>query len=116
MDNLQEKIRSWNYGQEIKVDASLDVVRPNDNKQGYMDSSGKSAITADSIVNYEAPKKNSSNYYHIKTVLHQKILGRLNLGAAETMSRTQLSAELKNLIDVLVAEESIQVNHVELKK
>ena len=116
MDNLQEKIRSWNYGQEIKVDASLDVVRPNDNKQGYMDSSGKRAITADSIANYEVPKKNSSNYYHIKTMLHQKILGRLNLGSAETMSRAQLSAELKNLIDVLVAEESIQVNHVELKK
>lgn len=60
--------------------------------------------------------KSSSNYYNIKTTLHQKVLSRLNLSAAETMSRAQLSDELRNLIDTLVTEESVQVNQSELKR
>lgn len=115
MDNLQEKISNWNYGQEIKADNLSDAVKQADNKQGPMDSPDERADTVDSIVNNVASNA-SSDYYRIKTALHQKILGRLNLNAAETMSQAQLAAELKNLIDVLVAEESIQVNHSELKK
>lgn len=115
MDNLQEKLSNWNYGQEIKADTSLNEIKATDSKQGHMDSPGDVTSNLDSIVNYVPPKA-SSDYYRIKTVLHHKILSRLNLNAAETMSKAQLGTELKNLIDVLVAEESIQVNHSELKK
>ena len=117
MDSLQEKIKSWNYGQEIKVHDSSRDEEPSlaDINRSPVPSPREKGGTIDLIVN-DAALKASSGYYHIKTMLHQKVLSRLNLTAAETMSKAQLSVELRNLIDTLVTEESLQVNQTELKK
>lgn len=117
MDSLQEKIKSWNYGQEIKVHDSSNDERLSriDINPSPVPSPREGGDTIASIMN-DVALKSSSNYYNIKTTLHQKVLSRLNLSAAETMSRTQLSDELRNLIDTLVTEESLQVNQSELKR
>lgn len=97
MDSLQEKIKSWNYGQEIKVHDSSNDERLSriDINPSSVPSPREGGDTIASIMN-DVALKSSSNYYNIKTTLHQKVLSRLNLSAAETMSRTQLSDELRN--------------------
>ena len=116
MDNFQEQIKHWNYGQEVKSDVLMGQVELEsaDNKpilSPFVDATTNNNATKNSVA-----LKISSDYYLIKAKLHQKILSRLNLAAAEAMPREELRNILKELIDVLVTEELLPVNHSELKK
>ena len=116
MDNFQEQIKHWNYGQAIKADTLLDR-----QQSESADNNSTSAPLAHAMVNDNASMNPtalnaSSDYYLIKTKLHQKILSRLNLAAAETMPKEELRSVLKQLIDVLVVEDSLPINYSELKK
>ena len=110
MDDIQEQIKHWNYGQEINSDSLLNQreSKPADNKP-------TPAPLVDTIAGNNT-SRNLPDYYLIKTKLHQKILSRLNLAAAEAMPREELRDVLKKLIDVLAAEEALPVNYSELKR
>lgn len=49
-------------------------------------------------------------YFAMKSRLHQKLLSRLNLSAAETMSPEALRANLRELGDQLIEEEQLPIN------
>lgn len=55
----------------------------------------------------------SSSYYEKKTILHQKLISRLDLGLLEAMSPEQLRARLKELIIDLIAEDALAINSQE---
>lgn len=55
----------------------------------------------------------SSRFYTIKTKLHQKILTRIDLVAAEALSAEQLRTQLRELVEGLIDEDSIPVNEAE---
>jgi pilus assembly protein CpaF len=52
----------------------------------------------------------SSRYYTIKTKLHQKVLTRIDLAAAEALSAEQLKTQLRELVERLIDEDAIPVN------
>ena len=118
MDDLQKQIKSWNYGKKIIADDLLkgEAQKPTDNNSISMMLKDEALRENNATAINLATPVASSGYYQIKTGLHHKILARLNLSAAELMSKEELRATLNSLIHALVEEESLQVNHAELNK
>ena len=58
----------------------------------------------------EAENDVSIRYYRIKGQLHQRLLGRLDLEAAEKLPPDELRTQLSELIATLIEEESLPIN------
>ncbi len=52
-------------------------------------------------------------FYGIKTRLHQKLLGRIDLTAAENLPAEQLRQQLSDLVGRLIDEDALPVNTLE---
>jgi pilus assembly protein CpaF len=55
------------------------------------------------------------SYRELKTRIHRKLLDRVDLAMMETMSPEQLREELKNMVERLLAEETLAINDAERK-
>lgn len=108
MGLLRDQIGKWNYGQgkaDEHAPASADGASPSPAAEAY--------------AGIEAPhpnRKMQSSFYEAKVKLHQKLLSRLDLAAAETMSGEQLGLKLKDLINKLIDEDSLPVNNDERRQ
>jgi pilus assembly protein CpaF len=60
-----------------------------------------------------AEADNLSRYYRIKAELHQRLLRRMDLDAAEKLNPEMLCAQLRELIGSLVEEEGLPINAAE---
>ncbi len=103
---LRDQIGNWNYGQS-KIDglssaASDSAVKPALETSPYSD-----------IDKFHVNHKMQASFYEAKVKLHQKLLSRLDLAAAETMSTEQLGLKLKDLINKLIDEDALPVNNDE---
>jgi len=103
MGLLRDQINKWNYGQSVKT-ASNQTTK----QERTIATEDKSLAT-----DIHHGKKMHTLYYSEKVKLHQNLLAKLDLAAAETMSGTELGLELKKLINDLIDKESIPVNEVE---
>jgi pilus assembly protein CpaF len=108
MGLLRDQIGNWNYGQS-KIDgdglssaASDSAVKPAVETSPYSD-----------IDKFHVNHKMQASFYEAKVKLHQKLLSRLDLAAAETMSTEQLGLKLKDLINKLIDEDALPVNNDE---
>ncbi len=106
MGLLRDQIGNWNYGQS-KIDglssaASDSAVKPALETSPYSD-----------IDKFHVNHKMQASFYEAKVKLHQKLLSRLDLAAAETMSTEQLGLKLKDLINKLIDEDALPVNNDE---
>ena len=55
----------------------------------------------------------SGSYYALKTRLHQSLIARIDLAAAETMSPDQLRLQLRDVLQDLIAQETLPMNEHE---
>ncbi len=62
---------------------------------------------------HSAPLGPSRFYTSIKSQLHQRLISRMDLAAAESMSGEQLRAQLGVLVSTLIEEESLPLNETE---
>lgn len=106
MGLLRDQIGKWNYGQS-KAD------EPSQNNAESAPSNKQSSVPSSSVAVSHPSKKMQASYYEAKVKLHQSLLSRLDLAAAETMPSEQLSLKLKELINTLIDEDSLPVNHDE---
>ena len=106
MGLLRDQIGKWNYGQS-KTD------EPSQNTAESAPSNNQSSAPSSFLVISHPSKKMQASYYEAKVKLHQNLLSRLDLAAAETMPSEQLSLKLKELINTLIDEDSLPVNHDE---
>lgn len=102
MDLLRDQIEKWIYGQS-KEDESTPT---------GAESTPPSAHHL-FAVRHPSIKMQTSSYYYAKDKLHQSILSRLDLVAAETMPSGQLNLQIKELTNTLINEGSIPVNNDE---
>ena len=105
MGFLRDQIGQWNYGQtkgETPAQTSVD--------SSTQQSSTSSHVDVDPA---HASRKMQASFYEAKVKLHQKLLSRLDLAAAETMSSEQLGLKLKDLINKLIDEDALPVNNDE---
>jgi pilus assembly protein CpaF len=58
-------------------------------------------------------KERLSGFYALKTKLHQKLLTRIDLAAAESLTSDQLRSQLRGLVEVLIDEDALPVNEKE---
>jgi pilus assembly protein CpaF len=105
MGFLRDQIGQWNYGQvkgEIPAQTPVDpsTQQPSTNLHAEVDAAHVS-------------RKMQASFYEAKVKLHQKLLSRLDLAAAETMSSEQLGLKLKDLINKLIDEDALPVNNDE---
>lgn len=106
MGLLRDQIGKWNYGQS-KAD------EPRQNTAESAPSNKESSAPSSFLAVSHPSKKMQASYYEAKVKLHQSLLSRLDLVAAETMPSEQLSLKLKELINTLIDEGSLPVNHDE---
>ncbi len=71
---------------------------------------GRMAEAGKAPRNEDAENDVSIRYYRIKGQLHQRLLGRLDLEAAEKLPPDDLRAQLSELIATLIEEESLPIN------
>lgn len=106
MGILRDQIDKWNYGQskmdEPILPSSLSADQPSAAISPYA-----------GIEQFHVNHKMQASFYEAKVKLHQKLLSRLDLAAAETMSSEQLGLKLKDLINKLIDEDSLPVNNDE---
>jgi len=110
MGLLRDQIGKWNYGQPRKDDlgdAAQAVAAPDGNQESF----SQRLSSAQSL-----NKRMQPSFYAAKVKLHQSLLSRLDLAAAETMSSDQLSHTLKGLINQLIDEQALPVNNDERRQ
>lgn len=103
MGLLRDQITKWNYGQTSET-ASDQPVRQDSTIAG---------VDKNLAADIHHGKKMHTLYYSEKVKLHQNLLAKLDLAAAESMTGTELGLELKKLINNLIDKESIPVNDIE---
>jgi len=106
MGLLRDQIGKWNYGQ-----SKTDEPTPSNAESAPSAKQSSQPNTLSAMPH--ASKKMQASYYEAKVKLHQNLLSRLDLAAAETMPSEQLSLKLKELINILIDEGSLPVNHDE---
>lgn len=105
MGFLRDQIGQWDYGQgKDKSRAQAPV-----NSDAQTASAGAHVDVEAS----QASRKMQASFYDAKVKLHQKLLSRLDLVAAETMSSEQLGLKLQDLINKLIDEDALPVNNHE---
>lgn len=110
MGLLRDQIGKWNYGQPKKDE--LESLIGASESLGASEFSGKSHSPATSST-VAVNKRMQPSFYAAKVKLHQSLLSRMDLAAAETMSSEQLSHVLKELINQLIDEQALPVNNDE---
>jgi pilus assembly protein CpaF len=117
MASLRDQIALWNYGGRVKTkstpvaETSQEIA---ESRAGdVVPAETMEAISAPSGNAQVAPKGQGSAFYGLKTRLHQKLLTRIDLAAAETLSPEQLRTQLRDLVAVLIDEDSLPVNEKE---
>ncbi len=110
MGLLRDQIGKWNYGQPKKDDFGVAAQLEGslqDNHETF------SPILS---ANKSFSKRMQPSFYAAKVKLHQSLLSRMDLAAAETMSSEQLSHTLQGLINQLIDEQALPVNNDERRQ
>jgi pilus assembly protein CpaF len=109
MGLLRDQIGKWNYG-ESKPHEDLDEAmawKKNDPLESHSHSMTSGVPSS---------KRMQPSFYAAKVKLHQSLLSRMDLAAAETMPSEQLSHVLHDLINQLIDEQSLPVNNDERRQ
>lgn len=109
MGLLRDQIGQWNYG-EPKSNKSLGAAVAGEKGDLLESNSHAVALGASS------GKRMQPSFYAAKVKLHQSLLSRIDLAAAETMPSEQLSHVLHDLINQLIDEQSLPVNNDERRQ
>lgn len=102
MGTLKEQIAQWQGG-------NLWQTAPDTAASDQPESAASNADSA-AIESAGALDRSRDAYFAMKSALHQKLLSRLNLSAAEAMSPEALRANLRELADQLISEEQLPIN------
>jgi pilus assembly protein CpaF len=106
MATLKEKISSWNYSAPASREANAAAaVRQAPPAMEAVSGAGSGAATTGGAV--------SGSYYALKTRLHQSLIARIDLAAAEAMSPDQLRLQLRDVLQDLIAQETLPMNEHE---
>ena len=109
MGLLRDQIGKWNYG-ESKPHEDLDEAmawKKNDPLESHSHSMTSGVPSS---------KRMQPSFYAAKVKLHQSLLSRMDLAAAEAMPSEQLSHVLHDLINQLIDEQSLPVNNDERRQ
>lgn len=113
MGLLRDQIGKWNYGQSKHEDYKSVAV--SDELQ-VQPQSPNQALSITPYAGMRTNKKMQPSFYEAKVKLHQSLLSRMDLAAAETMPSDQLSHVLQDLINKLIDEQSLPVNNDERRQ
>jgi pilus assembly protein CpaF len=114
MATLKEKISAWSYsGTSIQTapDGPAAV-----QTAAQLPETGMPVPPAQPAADSQAPAAVpvvSSSYYALKTRLHQSLIAKIDLAAAETMPADQLRTQLREVLLGLIADEAIPMNEHE---
>ena len=116
MATLKEKISAWSYsGTSSSTHKATDGPAVLTTAV-QLPETGMPALpaqpSADSPVAAPVPVV-SSSYYALKTRLHQSLIAKIDLAAAETMPPDQLRTQLREVLLGLIADEAIPMNEHE---
>jgi len=119
MASLRDQIASWNYGDaKAKVEpqtppSAVHAEPPSGGGPTSSDNKGTTSAEKSDADHASGGRGHSSSFYALKTKLHQKLLTRIDLAAAEMLSAEQLKAQLRELVSGLIDEDSLPVNEHE---
>jgi pilus assembly protein CpaF len=116
MASLRDQIALWNYGSRAKAKPLADPeIEKNPPSAGEaVTSPAEHAEKPESALSVPPPTKGQGTaFYSLKTKLHQKLLTRIDLAAAEALAPEQLRTQLRDLVTVLIEEDSLPVNEKE---
>ncbi len=109
MGLLRDQIGKWNYG-EPKSNKDLGGAMAGE-KNDPLEPHSQSMTPV-----VPSSKRMQPSFYAAKVKLHQSLLSRMDLAAAETMPSEQLSHVLHDLINQLIDEQSLPVNNDERRQ
>ncbi len=101
MASAWNQIGAWDYGRLIGR------LRSRSGAESVSAQAPADAVQQQSAV---APAAHAAGFYALKTRLHQKLLTRMDLAAAEAMPPEQLRQQLSELVARLIEEDALPVN------
>ena len=120
MATLKEKISAWSYGSGSSASAAavaspVGVAQPQSMPPAALAAaaSAPAAVAGSAGVTMPAAPAVSGTYYALKTRLHQSLIAKIDLAAAETMPPDQLRTQLREVLLGLIADEAIPMNEHE---
>ena len=117
MASLRDQIAVWNYGTKVKPHAeAAAILSPSSADETRLPPEPAVAASLahhSDLTEGVSGQGLSPDFYALKTKLHQKLLTRIDLAAAETLSSDQLRNQLGTLVSALVDEDSLPVNNRE---
>lgn len=106
MASLREKINKWNISTLQPAAAKTHVEEPT-----AAELKAKDRHEAESIS--QVGKAQGSLFHDLKANIHQKLISRIDLAAAENMKPEELRAQLGQMLVSLISEESLPINQQE---
>ncbi|OYU11069.1 MAG: pilus assembly protein CpaF [Comamonadaceae bacterium PBBC1] len=120
MATLKEKISAWSYGNGSSATASaaappVGVAQAQSMPPAALAAaaSAPAAVAGSAGVTMPAAPAVSGTYYALKTRLHQSLIAKIDLAAAEAMQPDQLRSQLRDVLLGLIDEEAIPMNEQE---
>lgn len=113
MATLKEKISAWSYSGTSSITEGAAAVKAAVSMPDIITPvQPELAVAADSSTTSPGPAV-SGSYYALKTRLHQSLIAKIDLAAAETMPPDQLRAQLREVLLGLIDDEAIPMNEHE---
>lgn len=106
MASLREKINKWNISTLQPAAAKTHVEEPT-----AAELKAKDRHEAESIS--QVDKAQGTLFHDLKANIHQKLISRIDLAAAENMKPEELRAQLGQMLVSLISEESLPINQQE---
>jgi len=121
MATLKEKISAWSYSGSGLAEGAVPPKAPTGTAEAGALAAGSGPAAAPaaepdagvSAANAVAAPTVSGSYYALKTRLHQSLIAKIDLAAAETMPADQLRTQLREVLLGLIADEAIPMNEHE---
>ena len=120
MATLKEKISAWSYGSGSSASAAaaaspVGVAQAQSMPPAALAAaaSAPAAVAGSAGVTMPAAPAVSGTYYALKTRLHQSLIAKIDLAAAEAMQPDQLRSQLRDVLLGLIDEEAIPMNELE---
>jgi pilus assembly protein CpaF len=110
MATLKDQITGWSLPSFNKVQQPQDDIETSKEHDVPLSSQTANQQEEPKSPIVEGSSALSASYYEKKSELHQKVITRLDLGLLESMHPDQLKGQLKELISLLIEEESLAIN------
>ena len=115
MASIKDQVAAWSFGEWNKDSLGAKTNTNHTEEQPGAKEQAQPASTQPGLLDKNASPmpEHLDSYYKLKTELHRKLLGKVDLAALEKMPEDRIKAQLAQIVESLIDEFSLPVNEQE---